>query len=93
MKSAGILSAMFNVISGTFASQPMDMGVYRPLGSPVVGRKKKRAKRAAERRREKAAKVTAGAKLLKAFNRSGNRAQHASKPQNPCYGRRSERAA
>ena len=35
----------------------------------------------------------AGTKLLKRFNKSGNRALHASKPQFPCYGRRSERRA
>lgn len=32
-----------------------------------------------------------GTKLLKRFNKSGNRASHANKPQFPCYGRRSQR--
>lgn len=34
----------------------------------------------------------AGAKLLKAFHRSQLRDLHATKPQHPAYGRRSERA-
>lgn len=32
-----------------------------------------------------------GSKLLKGFHKSGLRKLHASKPQYPCYGRRSER--
>ena len=35
----------------------------------------------------------AGTKLLKAFNKPGMRAKHATVPQYPCYGRRSERQA
>ena len=59
---------------------------YRPRAMT----RKQRERRAAKRNRVRTQKP-AGTKLLKAFNKPGMRAKHATVPQHPCYGRRSER--
>lgn len=63
---------------------------YLPAIKPRAMTRKQREKRTALRRKVVPQGI-AGAKLLKTFNRSSERDRHASKPQYPCYGGRSER--